>query len=108
MPESPAGSSGKGCENNKSTSHDGDGTDDESTPGSDDEAPEDDEHQAGESTTAQAPAAMLRKPRNLRVKWKDQLPKAAKVPWNPMVICQSLQLHHQKRWGKTQPQKKPR
>ena len=32
----------------KSTSQDGDGTDDKSTAGSDDEAPEDDEHQAGE------------------------------------------------------------
>ena len=41
--------------------------------------------------TAQAPAVMLRKPRNLMVKQKDQPPKTAKVPGNPMVRCQSLQ-----------------
>ena len=49
-PESQAGSGGEGREYNKSTSHDGDGTDDESVAGSDDKAPEDDEHQASEST----------------------------------------------------------
>ena len=49
-PESPAGSSGKGHEDSKSTSEDGDGTDDESVAGFDDEAPGDDEHQASESS----------------------------------------------------------
>ena len=43
-PESPAGSSGKGHEDSKSTFQDGDGTDNESTASSDDEAPGDDEH----------------------------------------------------------------
>ena len=38
MPESPAGSSGKGREYSKSISQDGDGTDDESAAGFDDEA----------------------------------------------------------------------
>ena len=51
-PESPVGSSGEGHEYSKSTSKDGDGTDDESTAGSDDKAPGDDEHQAGESSNS--------------------------------------------------------
>ena len=51
-PESPVGSGSEGHEYNKSTSHDGDGTDDKSAAGSDDEAPEDDEHQAGESSNS--------------------------------------------------------
>ena len=50
MPESPAGSGGKGHEDSKSTSQDGNGTDDESTAGSDDEAPGDVEHQTSESS----------------------------------------------------------
>ena len=50
VPESPAGSSGKGHEDSKSTSQGGNGTDDESMTGSDDEAPGDDEHHAGEGS----------------------------------------------------------
>ena len=49
-PESPAGSGSKGCEYSKSTSQDGNGTNDESAAGSDDEVPGDDEHQASESS----------------------------------------------------------
>ena len=52
MLESPAGSSGEGHEYSKSTSQDGDETDDESMAGSDDEAPGDDEHQARESSNS--------------------------------------------------------
>ena len=52
VPESPAGSGGQGHEYSKSTSQDGDGTDDKSVAGSDDEAPRDDEHQAGESSNS--------------------------------------------------------
>ena len=46
--------------------------------------------------TLQTPAAMLRRPRGLVVKWKGQPPRAAKVPQNRMVRCQSMQPHHQK------------
>ena len=53
-PESPAGSGGEGHADSKSTSQDGDGTDDESMAGSDDEAPGDDEHQAGESSDSES------------------------------------------------------
>ena len=49
MPESPAGSGGKGHEFSKSTSQDGDRTDNESAADSDDKAPGEDEHQASES-----------------------------------------------------------
>ena len=50
VPESPAGSGGKGHEDSKSTSQDGDETNNESPAGSDDEAPGDDEHQTSESS----------------------------------------------------------
>ena len=53
-PESPVGSGGKGHENSKSTCHDDDGSDDESTAGSDDEAPGDDEHQASENSDSKS------------------------------------------------------
>ena len=108
-PESPAGSGGKGHEYSKSTSQDGNGTDDESMAGSDHEAPlKMMNTKLVRVPTVQAPAAMSRKPRGLAVKWKDQPPRAAKVPQNPMVRCQSMQPHHRGRQGKTQLQKKPR
>ena len=91
---SPAGSGGKGHEDNKSTSQDGDGTNDESTAGSDDEALEMINTKPVRVLTLQTPAAMLRKPRGLELKQKGQPPRAAKVPQNPMVRCQSMQLHH--------------
>ena len=50
MPESPAGSGSEGHEYNKFTSHDGNGTDNNSMAGTDDEATEDDEHQASDSS----------------------------------------------------------
>ena len=58
--------------------------------------------------TLQTPAVMSRKLRGLVVEQKGQPPRAAKVPQNPMVRCQSMQLHHQKRQKKTQPQNEPR
>ena len=56
--------------------------------------------------TVQAPAVMSRKLRGLAVKQKGQPPRAAKVPQNLTVRCQSVQPHHQERQGKTQLQKK--
>ena len=51
-PGSPAGSTGEGHEDSKSTSQDGSETDDKSMASSDDEAPGDDEHQASEGSDA--------------------------------------------------------
>ena len=94
VPESPAGSGGEGCEYRKSTSQDGDGTDNKSTAGSDDEPLEMMNTKLVRVPTVQAPAVMSRKPRGLTVKWKDQLPRAAKVAQNLMVRCQSVQPCH--------------
>ena len=58
--------------------------------------------------TVQALAVMSRMLRSVVVKWKDQPPRADKVPQNLMERCQSMQVHHRGRQGKTQIQKKPR
>ena len=108
MPESPAGCGGKGHEFSKSTSQDGDGTDDKSAAGLMTKPLEMMNTKPVRVLTVQAPAAMSRKPRGLEVKQKGQPPRAAKVPQNPMVRCQSMQPCHQERQGKTQLQKKPR
>ena len=105
-PESPAGSSGEGCEYSKSTSHDGDGTYDKSVAGSDDEAPGDDEHQADESSDSTNSSSNVEERSDGEVERSTS--QAAKVPWNLMMRCQSMQPHHRKRQGKTQLQKKPR
>ena len=107
-PGSLAGSGGEGHEDSKSTSEDGSETNNKSMAGSDDKAPGDDEHKAGEGSNIANSSNDVEEPRGLVMKWMGQPPRAAKVPWNPMVRCQFMQPCHQKRQGKTQLQKKPR
>ena len=80
-PESPAGSGGKCHEDSKSTSQDGDGTDDKNAAGSDDEAPGDDEHQASESSDSASSSSNVKEAKRPGSEAEGSTSQASQSPW---------------------------
>ena len=108
VPESPAGSGGKGRKYSKSTSQDGNGTDDKSVAGSDDEAPGDDEHQAGESSNSASSSSNVEEAERSGGEVERSTSQGSQSSLELNGETQSMQLHHRERQGKTQLQKQPR
>ena len=107
-PESPAGSSGVGREYSKSTSQDGDGTNNESVAGSDDEASGDDEHQAGESSDSASSSSIVEEAERSGGEAEgstSQDSQSSSESDGEMPVCVAVP---SKETGKTQLQKKPR